>query len=203
RENEGGDAHQDRIEADRLSGDFRLADRAHRLTPGVSAQPSEKPERSDGKKQNKKRCRALAEFVSEDAWLRNVEEAVPAAGHFLPFGCDLLDHEAKGDRHHREVRTAHAQCREREGAARDAGGDDGDGKRRPEIPAMVDGENRNRVSADGIEAYMAERDLTAQAEQYVEADADDRGEADKGENVDLIAVGIGKRRNGERDEYGG
>ena len=36
---------------------------------------------------------------------------------------------------------------------------------------------------------MAERDLARQAEQHVEADADDRGQPDQGEDVELVVVG--------------
>ncbi len=200
RKHEGRDPHHDRIEADRLAGDFRIADRAHCLAPGALAEPGKKSERGDREKEDQKRGRPLAELEAEKARLRNIEKTVPAAGHLFPLGRNLFDHEAEGDGHHRKIRPAHAQRRQRERAARDAAHDHRDRERRPEIPAVVGGEDGDGIGADGVKADMAERDLPAQAKQDVEADADDGGEADKRQNVNLIAVGVRKGRNRKRDK---
>jgi hypothetical protein len=53
---------------------------------------------------------------------------------------------------------------------------------------MRGGQDADRVGADGVERHMAERNLAVEPQQHVEADADDRGQPDRGDDENLIAV---------------
>src|SRR5262249_12851055 len=72
-------------------------------------------------------------------------------------------------------------------------------KRRPERPLMCGGQDTDCVGADGVERYMAKRDLAVQSQQHVEADADHRGQADRNDDESLVAVTAGDEET--RDGY--
>ena len=62
-----------------------------------------------------------AKSAAERGSARECRKAVPAAGRAAPLGGALLDHEAERDRDHGEIGPAHAQRRDGEQDARDAG----------------------------------------------------------------------------------
>ena len=78
--------------------------------------------------------------------------------------------------------------------ARDPGDRHGGRKRQPETQAGFRRQDADRVGADRVERHMTERNLSGKPEQHVEADADDRREADERDDENLVAVGFGDRK---------
>ena len=115
--------------------------------------------------------------------------------------------EGEGDGHHGEVGAGDADGRQRQQGADDAGDQTGDDQREPEVHP-VQGEDGAGVGADGIEADVADGDLAGEADQDVEADADDGRQRHQRQHEGRVAV-AGKRdvepggRDREDDGDGG
>jgi len=68
---------------------------------------------------------------------------------------------------------------------------------------MRSGQDTDRVRADGVERDVAKRDLPIQSQQDVEADSDDRGQADGDDDESLVAVAARDKETHDRYENGG
>ena len=189
RDGERHGAYERGVEADRLARDLRVAHRAHGLAPGADLEPGVEPEGERGQQQDQHRDLALGELAAGEARRRDADEAVPAAGEPAELGCPLLDDEAEGDRHHGEVGPAHAQRRHGEQHAGHARNHARKRQRQPEADGRFGREDADHVGADGVEGHVAERDLPRQPQQHIEADADDGGQPDQGQDVELVVVG--------------
>ena len=112
--------------------EFGIAHRAHGVAPDAAAQARERGGGQHGERERQERDAAFADVMAEHARAGNAGQAVPAAGQTLPFRRALLDDEAEGDGHHGEIRSAHAERRDREQHAGQSGDDTGDDECRPE-----------------------------------------------------------------------
>ena len=140
---------------------------------------------------------SLRKLGPEHRWAGDVADAVPAARHAHPFGGDLLDDESEGNRQHGEVGAAHAQRRDGEHGSSEACNDAGERQRDPETPGEPGVEDGNDISADGIECDMAEGDLASQADEHVEADADEGRDGHHRHDGELVA---GRRYEQEEND---
>ena len=74
------------------------------------------------------------------------------------------------------------------------------GKRDPEADAFQ-GQDRDGIGADGVEADMAERDLPGKSDQDIQSDADDGGERHHRQHERRIASGFrGIQRRAAREQ---
>jgi hypothetical protein len=200
RDDERYGANRDEVEADRLARGLRVARRAHREAPRAVAQAIEEHEQHREQREREHTDAELVHGQAEERRPRDVHDPVPATGEPLHLGGALLDDEAERDRDHREVGAAHAKRRDREKRARNGRREAGERQHRPETPFVAGREDRARIRADRVEADVAERKLPGEAEQHVEADADDRGDRDHRDHVLLIAVGEIRRGRGDERE---
>ena len=147
----------------------------------------ERIERGARERDGEHRHLALGKDQRAERRRRDAHEAVGPAGERAPLDRAVLNNEGKGDRDHGEIGTGHAQCRQREREAHDAGDRARQRQCDPEVDAL-EGEDGDRVGADRVEADVAERHLPGQPQQDVEPDADDRGQGDKREDERRVAV---------------
>ena len=122
-----------RIESDRNAGGFGIAHRAHGIAPRASLSHAKRGDRQRNERERQICDAVLADLGPEHARARNAGQAVPAAGETLPFGRALLDDEAEGDGHHREIGPAHPQRRNRKQDA----GQSGDEAAHAQAPART------------------------------------------------------------------
>ena len=116
----------------------------------------------------------------------------------------MLDHEAESNRHHREVRAAHAQCRQGEQCAHQSGEQRSSRQRDPDRQLRRRRQDCDRVGTDGVKADVAERHLAGEPDQHVEADAGDGSERHGGNDEYVIAVGEpGCQRSSREQEHEG
>jgi hypothetical protein len=202
RERERHGLDRDRVEADRFRRRLGIAHRAHRLAPRSGREAPERVDQHRGHRDREERHPALAEAHAERRRRRDAHDAILPAGEVAPLDRGVLDDEAERDRHHREVGAADAQRREREQRPDDSGKQRGRRGGEPEAH-LVRREDRDRIRADRIEAHVPERDLAGEAQQHVEADADDHRQRDRPQDEDVIAVRRcrerGGREKGERE----
>ena len=182
---DGLDDH--RVEADRARRGFGIAHRHHRHAPAAAGEAVERIERGARERDGEHGHLALRKDQRAERRRRDAHEAVGPAGERAPLDRAVLNNEGKGDRDHGEIGTGHAQCRQREREAHQAGDRARQRQCEPEVDAL-EGEDGDRVGADRVEADVAEGHLPGQPQQDVEPDADDRGQGDKREDERRVAV---------------
>src|SRR6185295_10180031 len=197
---EGGglDAHWRK--ADRFGGDLGVAYRSHGFSESGFFE-DRVPQR--GKRSDPDRQEGNPAFA-EPGWREGPHQAVLPAGQAAPFHGGVLDDEAEGDGDHREVRAPYAHRGKREQRAGQRGDQRRDRQRGPEAP-LRRGEDRDRVGAERVEADVAEGHLAGESEQHVQADADDRGDAEHrhDEHVVLVRAPRERERGGEHHDVSG
>ena len=129
-----------------------------------------------------------AEHLATDLQRNHAVDALLSGKHVLPFGDDLLDHDAEADRHHRQRRPLHAQRRQRDDHAEDGGHDTGHRKRGPGVPRPARGEQGHRIGTDREQARMAQRFLAGVVHQHVQTRGGDVVHADQEQHAQIEVV---------------
>ena len=162
-------------------------------------------ERQAREQDRRQRHLAFGEGVSADRGREEAHQSILPSGQILPFDRAVVDDEGERDCDHREIGPPDTQCGQRKQRPDAAGCGAGHRKREPEAHALH-GQYRRRVGADGVEADMAERDLSRKAEQDVQPHTDDCGERDERQNKMRVpfrgqhqcGTGCRQRHDGER-----
>eukprot|EP01022_Parablepharisma_sp_SALTPOND_P030357 TRINITY_DN760_c2_g2_i2.p2 TRINITY_DN760_c2_g2~~TRINITY_DN760_c2_g2_i2.p2 ORF type:complete len:1280 (+),score=504.50 TRINITY_DN760_c2_g2_i2:6407-10246(+) len=187
RDGEGDGLDHQRIDADRLGGGLAIAHRAHGGPPATTRQPAITGQHHGHARQGQDGDRTLA-LQSRHGGRHQPHDAVLAAGDVAPFDDGVLDDEAEGNRDHGQVRPLHAQGRQGQQQAQGARHHGRQRPGQPERQTGPGGENGHRIGAHGVETDMPEGDLPGQADQHIEADADDGHQRNAGQHEDVVAV---------------
>jgi hypothetical protein len=172
---------------------------ATKARPGRAAQQVHDAEHDQHQDEEHQIVEALVAVDGQAEDLEAAEHlAGVAAGDVLGAGDALLDDEAEGQRGDGEVHALHAQRRQADDDAGDAGHQRREGERNGEGPAELLQVGLG-VGAHGEEGGMAERDLAGEADQDHQADAGDRIDPDEDQLRDPV-VGQQPRGGGEREQ---
>ncbi len=192
----------DGIAADRLGGGLAVAYGDHRLAERAQREAVKERQRGAGHHDRERRKAALAVEAEPEPWLRDIHEAVLAAGHCAPLDENVLDDERERDGHHREVRTGHAKRRYREQCPDRARDESRRRQRQPEAD-VARGHDADDVGADRVKSDVADGDLPCEADEDVEASADDcrqRYQCQQERRVTVTVDREGETGNGERKD---
>ncbi len=188
RDGKGGRLDRDGIEPDGLSGRFAVAHRDHRAAPSARRKPPEPIERKTREQDRKERRLALRKGELGDGGRCESHQAILSAGDTLPFDGAVLNDEGKGDGDHGQIGPGDPQRRQGQERTDHSGSQPGCREGQP-IAHAFEGQNRDRVGSDGIEAHMPQRHLPGETEQNVQSDADHHRQGEQRDDEVRIAFG--------------
>ncbi|GJD58404.1 hypothetical protein IFDJLNFL_4324 [Methylobacterium dankookense] len=207
RDREGQRADAGGADAEAARRRLALGHRQHRPAVARMLQVV-RGERRQEQREGEHRVEGVArERMAEQVRARDAGEPGGAPGQALPFDGDVLDDEAEGDRHHREVDAAHPHARIGERRAEQARDHRRAEAREQEVEAEPDRQDRARIGAEREQAGLAERDEPGEAHEDVQADRDHAVDQEQHEQTQLVLVAGGQRHgdedNGEEREAEG
>ena len=124
------------------------------------------------------------------------EQPLPPARHGFPFEQHLLDEKRKPERCNGEVVTLNAQRRQRNERAENGGDDPAGGNAYQERQAERADHQCRSIGSHRPERCVADRDLPAHAEQYVETQRHQR--IDHDDREEIVTVVAEDERHGEK-----
>jgi hypothetical protein len=140
--------------------------------------------------------RPRAELVAKGRRRWHADDAGEAFCEPAPFNDHFLENEGEGERNKGKIPGVEPERGQR-GQHTEPGGESHPHRgRRPEGPVMVNGEQCDRVGADGDKSRVAKRDLSSIAGQKIEADGGDGIDAEL--RRDEQRIGISADESGQR-----
>ena len=192
-------------EPERLRRDVAVPDGAERPPPRRPAEiVCEREAHEDGESDDVVVARER-ERQARERGARDVGDPAEPARKPVPFDQAVLDDDAEGDRHHREVGPGDTQ----RGQAQDGADDDPDSRRQrerePEGEPAARRDDRAGVSAERVEAGLPERHLPRGAGEHVEPRRDHDADADQDRDEEIVRVAGAERdrRGDDEDERAG
>jgi hypothetical protein len=121
----------------------------------------------------------------------------------VPFECDLIDGDAEAERDDAEVMSAQPCCRKAEYQACECGERPAGQRADEQVDTEALVQDRARVRAEGDEAAVSERNLSAAAHQQIEAHRDDREDEELGDHEQPVHLALAEQLQHERQQRAG
>ena len=137
------------------------------------------------------------ERISEEVRAGDAAEPRRAAGEALPLDGNVLDNEAEGDRHHREIDAPHPHARIGERRAEKAGHHRRADACENEVEVEPDRQDRAGIGAEREQSGLAERDEAGESDEDIQADRDHAVDQEQHEQAQFVLVAGGERHDNE------